>query len=225
VTHLSDEQLAVVGQPLRPVSVIACAGSGKTLTAIYRVARMRSLLQEKRGRVALLSFSNVAVDTFRSDYQALVEAGELGARAFGTAIETMDSFITSNVLRPHGHRTMKSARAPYLVNGNEPFLKGFTFTTSSFPQPLKELNFTLNKGQPSFFWRYQSNKTTVDSQVARNLIERVGRLGAYTHDLGRYWTLRTLTEQSSIPLPPAIRILSSTKRRILAPGTRRSSNC
>lgn len=197
MTELSKEQQEVVGQALSPLSVVACAGSGKTLTAIHRVAQMRSLLQT-RGRVALLSFSNVAVDTFRGDYQSLVEAGQLGRGASGTIIETMDSFITTNVLRPHGHRTMGCARSPYLVTGNEPFLSGFTFPAKRFPQHMRELNFELANGQPSFYWRYQNSRTTVPLKVAQDLIERAGRLGAYTHDLGRYWTYRTLREQPAI---------------------------
>lgn len=185
MTALSKEQKEVVGQALTPLSVVACAGSGKTLTAIHRVAQMRSLLQT-RGRVALLSFSNVAVDTFRGDYQALVEAGQLGRGSSGTIIETMDSFITTNILRPHGHRTMKCARSPYLVTGSEPFLSGFTFPAKPFPQHMRELNFELAGGQPSFYWRYQNSRTTVSVKVAQDLIERAGRLSAYTHDLGRY---------------------------------------
>ena len=36
------------------------------------------------------------------------------------------------------------------------------------------------------------------TNVALSLIERVGSVGAYTHDLGRYWAHRTLDEQPSI---------------------------
>lgn len=63
MTALSDEQRAVVEAPTGPLSVIACAGSGKTRTAVHRLVEMRRHLGEQRGHVALLSFSNVAVDT------------------------------------------------------------------------------------------------------------------------------------------------------------------
>ena len=73
MSALSDEQQTIVDAPLEPMSVIACAGSGKTRTAVYRVIEMRRKLGEHRGRVALLSFSNVAVDTFRADFRALTD--------------------------------------------------------------------------------------------------------------------------------------------------------
>ncbi len=38
----------------------------------------------------------------------------------------------------------------------------------------------------------------VDASIARNLIEELGRTGAYTHDLGRYWAYRTLKEQPKL---------------------------
>ncbi len=193
----SKEQQGIVDQELAALSVVACAGSGKTLTAIHRVAHMRSLLAS-RGRVALLSFSNVAVDTFRGDYQALLEGRQIIRGASGTIIETMDSFITTNIIRPHGHRSMGCTRSPYLVTGNEPFLNGFTCPAKPFPQHLKELNFEIVGGQPSFYWTYQNSRTTVELKVAQNLIERAARAGAYTHDLGRYWAYRTLREQPAI---------------------------
>lgn len=69
MTQPSDEQLQIINAPLSPLSVIACAGSGKTFTAVRRLAHMRQQLGEHRGRIALLSFSNVAVDTFRQEYK------------------------------------------------------------------------------------------------------------------------------------------------------------
>ena len=68
----SGEQQAVIDAPLAPLAVIACAGSGKTATAVHRLVAMRRLLGEARGRIALLSFSNVAVDTFRQGRAAVL---------------------------------------------------------------------------------------------------------------------------------------------------------
>lgn len=68
---LTPEQQAVVDAPMVALCVIACAGSGKTKTAVHRLVQMRRNLGDARGRVALLSFSNVAVDTFRKAYSDL----------------------------------------------------------------------------------------------------------------------------------------------------------
>ncbi|WP_410970979.1 UvrD-helicase domain-containing protein, partial [Salmonella sp. SAL04269] len=71
MTRASAEQWQVIGAPIAPMSVVACAGSGKTFTAVRRLAEMRKRLGNHRGRIALLSFSNVAVNTFRREYQQL----------------------------------------------------------------------------------------------------------------------------------------------------------
>ena len=63
---LSEEQLNIVNAPLASLSVIACAGSGKTVTAVHRLAKIRSDLRGRRPWVALLSFSNIAVETFNA---------------------------------------------------------------------------------------------------------------------------------------------------------------
>ena len=79
MTQASAEQLQIIGASLAPMSVIACAGSGKTFTAVRRLAEMRRQLGDHRGRVALLSFSNVAVETFRQEYQQLTQGAPVGA--------------------------------------------------------------------------------------------------------------------------------------------------
>jgi hypothetical protein len=67
---LSCKQKEILELPLVPICVTACAGSGKTRTAVHRLEAMRRLLDDRHGMIALLSFSNVAVDTFRKDYFA-----------------------------------------------------------------------------------------------------------------------------------------------------------
>ena len=74
MSGLTPEQQDVVNAPMLPLCVIACAGSGKTKTAVHRLVEMRRSLGEAQGRVALLSFSNVAVDTFRKGYNDLASS-------------------------------------------------------------------------------------------------------------------------------------------------------
>ena len=61
---LSDEQQTIVDALLEPMSVIACAGSGKTRTAVYRVVEMRDrkterLVFNQRAQVFTLFFSEL----------------------------------------------------------------------------------------------------------------------------------------------------------------------
>ena len=92
MSKLTPEQQAVVDAPMVPLCVIACAGSGKTKTAVQRLAQMRRILGEARGRVALLSFSNVAVDTFRKAYDVLARDLPAGVGRERVEIDTLDGF-------------------------------------------------------------------------------------------------------------------------------------
>lgn len=168
MSTLTPEQQDVVDAPMVPLCVIACAGSGKTKTAVHRLVRMRRNLGEARGRVALLSFSNVAVDTFRKAYDDLASSLPSSAGRSRVDIDTLDSFITTNIIRPHGHRTMKSARAAFLVTGGEAFLESFKFPTSSFPQPINALQLVFVNGSELFFYVYNDQVEQVDSKRPGN---------------------------------------------------------
>lgn len=198
MSGLTPEQREVVDAPMVPLCVIACAGSGKTKTAVHRLVQMRRNLGEARGRVALLSFSNVAVDTFRKAYDELASSLPPSARRSRVDINTLDGFITTNIIRPHGHRTMKSPRAAFLVTGSESFLEGFKFSTSAFPQPITALHLAFVNGDEVFFHVFNEQIELVDTSTARNLIAKLGRTGAYTHDLGRYWAYRALKEHTEL---------------------------
>jgi len=198
MSGLTAEQQNVVDAPMVPLCVVACAGSGKTKTALHRLVRMRRNLGEARGRVALLSFSNVAVDTFRTAYEDLASSLPSSAGRSRVDIDTLDGLISTHIVRPHGHRIMKSPRAAFLLTGDEAFLEGFKFPTSSFPQSIKELRLAFVDGKEVFFYVFNDQVELVDESLARKLIARLGCTGAYTHDLGRYWAYWTLKEQPKL---------------------------
>lgn len=198
MSELTTEQQGVVDAPMVPLCVIACAGSGKTKTAVHRLVQMRRNLGEARGRVALLSFSNIAVDTFRKAYRELAGNLPIGANRSRVEIDTLDGFITTNVIRPHGHRPMKASRAAFLVTGDEAFLEGFKFRTSSFPQSIRDLRIAIVNGKEEFFCIFNEKRVPIDSSIAKDLVAKLGSTGAYTHDLGRYWAYRALKEQPSL---------------------------
>lgn len=198
MSGLTTEQQSVVDAPMVPLCVIACAGSGKTMTAVHRVVRMRRNLGETRGRVALLSFSNVAVETFRKAYAYIGGGLPPSVGRSRVDIDTLDSFLTTHVVRPHGHRTMKCPRSAFLVTGDEAFLEGFKVKTTSFPQPIKSVRVSVLDGCDDFFYVVHAKRMAFDASIASKAILKLARTGAYTHDLGRYWAYRTLTEQPKI---------------------------
>jgi hypothetical protein len=120
-------------------------------------------------------------------------------------IETVDSFITTNILRPHAYRTMGSTRSPFLISGAEPFLQNekFKFRVSpkagkAFPVGADEVGVSLVEGKPVFYWLSKGGGPALHISNGQYATEQLGVVGAYTHDIGRYWVYRTLLEQPSV---------------------------
>lgn len=189
LAKLSKPQGGIVSLPLTPISVQACAGAGKTKTAVHRLSAMRALCIDRHAVVALLSFSNVAVDTFQAEYGAL--NGRASSSPAGVEIDTLDGFFTRNVLRPHGHLAMRCSRTPFLVEGNEPFLRHFTIWDGSKPIPATDVSITIENG----VWVFKAGrwvKSKLPDAAAKTGIAKLGAVGAYHHDAGRYWVLNVL---------------------------------
>lgn len=203
----TDSQRLIISADDAAQMVVACAGSGKTLTAVHRLASIPGCSQSPRGRIALLSFSNVAVDTFRRDFRLL------GVTAQGTSspeISTLDSFFNAHVLNPHGHRTMLCSKRPFLVSGSEPFLQGFSVPVGTSFRSIAVLKCEIQEGKPSFYCDVFDRKVSVDRARAMQVVARLGAAGAYTYELARYWAYRTLVNQAAIR-----RALAKRYRQIL----------
>jgi superfamily I DNA/RNA helicase len=194
----SPEQKAIIEADLVSQQVIACAGSGKTATAVRRLRELRTRLGSARGYVALLSYSNVAVDTFREEYDGLAKVQEtLSDRV---VISTVDSFITSNILLPHAARTMGCDCQPFLVRGGEPFLNAFKVFNGEHNVGIEHLHVSLdNKGRPVFSESsHNGTRRVVEANEAKKAIHRLGKTGAYTYEVGRYWALLSLILQDRL---------------------------
>lgn len=176
------DQNAVINAPLVDMSVIAGAGSGKTKTSIGRVLSILNRLPSRK-RVALLSFSNVAVNTFQYGLTAV------DCDTSRTTVATFDSFFTQHVVLPHSWRLMGCEGRPYLVLGDEPFLTNFTIYHQGRPQNISELKIAFSNGS----YRATLANSPVPWPVAQDAISRLGRTGAYTYDIARYWAHATLT--------------------------------
>lgn len=189
--ELSKQQKDIVGLPLHAISVTACAGSGKTRTAVHRLAHVRDKLDDDHGLVALLSFSNVAVDTFKRDYRDMSRSRTVLRRSLAVEIDTVDGFISSNILRPHGHRAMSCDRTPFLVDGREPFLKGFTVFDGKRNHSTADLKIAIKAGKFEFSVGFPHARP-VEKATAIAALAKLGKVGAYTHASSRYWVIKTL---------------------------------
>jgi hypothetical protein len=156
---------------------------------------MRKRLEDKHGVVALLSFSNIAVNTFRKDYYSLARMQSAALRSSAVEIDTMDGFLTTNVIRPHAHRTMGATRTAFFVQGREPFLKGFVVFDGKRPQPTADLRINLKGHAFAYEVGPSYAPVAIAPAEAEKGILKLGKVGAYTHSSGRYWSIRTLKEQ------------------------------
>ncbi len=208
---LSKEQIDIIEAPLGPIAVTACAGSGKTATAIRRLIAIRQKMQNSRGRVVLLSFSNVAVNTFNAGYAELAAGLPDDANRRRVEVDTLDGFFTKHILRPHAYRTMAAPQAAYLVSGSEPFLTRFKYWREGHPPlPLKDIKISIPDGDFVFYSDVRNDLEILDKGKVLKIIHDLGRLGAYTHEIGRYWVYRTLDSQ-----PAVLRALAARYPQIL----------
>ncbi len=203
---LSAEQQAIIDAPLAPLAVVACAGSGKTHTAVHRLLEIRRQMKDSRGRSILLSFSNIAVKTFRDIYHPLASTSLKDASRSRVEIDTIDGFITTNILRPHTSRTMGCNRTPFLVSGFEPFLQNRDFqfwaqpaTGPAFPVQRVDIESVIaNINGTAVQFHFRMHKALLPINNGAAAVRRLGTIGAYTHSLGQYWALRTLQQQPLI---------------------------
>lgn len=218
MTKLSDQQKDIIDAPLVAISVVACAGSGKTKTAVQRLIKIREKLDQPRSHVALLSFSNVAVNTFRDAYLKNTLTVLNGATNNRITIDTFDGFITSNVLRPHAYRTMGCKRVPFLLTGSEPFLKNNKYKYWYSPSQgnkrpvegigINDIVVTIDDGKIHF--GYRLNNKNFETNNGIEVTKCLGEVGAYTHELGKFWSLYTLLDQ-----PEILRVLANRYPHII----------
>lgn len=95
IQNLTEEQEAFASQ-VGGAFVHACPGAGKTRTIIGRLAKIAATLPPRRG-VAVLSFTNSAVDEFRERCQAAGLAPLLKHPSF---MGTLDAFVRHFVVLP-----------------------------------------------------------------------------------------------------------------------------
>lgn len=194
----TEQQSDIIYADLSPQCVIACPGSGKTATAVRRLLEIRRRLADARGHIALFSYSNVAVETFRQQYKTLRTG--MPAWANRVLIETADAFLATYILRPHGARVMGASRIPFLVSGNESFLSGVKVYDGKYPRNISELRARL-LGSGDFEFSVQAEgkqPVVVQRWVALAAIEKMGRMGAYTYELARYWAIRALVDSDRL---------------------------
>jgi superfamily I DNA/RNA helicase len=177
-----DDQNAVIDAPLVDMSVIAGAGSGKTRTSIGRVLSILGRLPASK-RIALLSFSNVAVETFRRGLTNVdVDTGRVH-------VATFDAFFMHYILIPHAWRLMGCAEKPFLVLGDESFLPNFAIYHGGRPRCITELKIEFSNG--AYIASFEQSQVPWDTALPA--IKKLAAIGGVTYNVARYWTHCALT--------------------------------
>lgn len=193
----TKEQQAILDAELVSLKVIACAGSGKTATAVRRLVEVRRRMGASRGYAVLLSYSNVAVETFRTQYTAV--AAKYPGLSTRVHICTMDSFITNNILLPHAAGVMGCACRPFLAHGRERFLENPAYSVFDGKRPVAITSVDL-RSTGAGLWEFinSESKQALPEPNAVKAVTALAKVGAYTHALGRFWAMMTLHQKGRL---------------------------
>jgi superfamily I DNA/RNA helicase len=194
--QLTDEQKDICSieglSNIGHMSIVACAGSGKTLTATRRLLEIYKLLGHKES-IALFSYSNVAVSTFYNELNTILAIKKDNP----IHISTFDSFLTEFIVTPHGKRKMGCVCSPFLISGSESFLEWPNYKiwieTSAYgksnkiPFRLDELYLKPADNKIAFYVKRENVTYDIEPQEAWRKIKLAGKLGGYTHVLRNLW--------------------------------------
>lgn len=217
--QLTDEQKEACSveclDDIGHMSIIACAGSGKTLTATRRLFEIYILFEHKES-IALFSYSNVAVSTFHNELNTILAL----RKENHIHIATFDSFLTEFVVAPHGKRHMGCTCAPFLISGSESFLEWNNYKIwidgnrrgqpQKIPFRIDELHLEPDGDKVAFCVKQGNVTYDVASKDAWEKIKLVGKLGGYTHPLRSLWAALILKAE-----PRLVEILSQKFPHIL----------
>jgi len=194
----TKEQKKIIESDLISQCIIACPGSGKTVTAVRRLCDIRRRHENLRGYIALLSYSNVAVESFRKEFMLVTQQVPEGLSS-RVLIETVDSFLTAQIMNTHAARTMEAAKQPFLVQGNESWLAEHKIAHQPYPIGIEHLKMSFNQdGALEYYYLDKGRRKILDEKKVQVAIKKLGKEGAYTHELRRYWVWQTLLHQNAI---------------------------
>ena len=194
--NFTNEQKAVCSieciDDIGHMAIIACAGSGKTLTATRRLFEIYKLVRNKDS-IALFSYSNVAVSTFYNELNKILTIQKNNS----IHISTFDSFLTEFVIVPHGKRHMGCTCTPFLISGSESFLQWDHYKLfingnlrgrpQKIPFRIDELYLKPDGNNVAFYVKRGNVIYDVEPKDAWGKIKLVGKLGGYTHSLRSLW--------------------------------------
>ena len=110
--------------------VKACPGSGKSTAVTERVYRFIKNWNNKKSGIAVLSFTNVAADEIKENYEK-----ELNLKIeYPHFVGTLDSFINTYIFLPYGKLVMGCKEKPVLVGEPNSYWSSRDYLRNQFEQ-------------------------------------------------------------------------------------------
>jgi|GEM_PF-1344722 len=197
---LTDQQAAAIFADEKEYLLRAAPGSGKTWTSCRRFIWRGANWEYEVGGLALLSFTNTAINEF---YEATKNIGKRELLNDPNYVGTFDSFIERFIISPFGHKFSNKIKRPKLFlsplpshHGNDKLNAWYNGSKKSFPVKAWDIIPQPLKGQLVYKAKNTGNKRL--SFSGNDPLEEFFKLGYYTHSHRPYLAFKILTQYEKI---------------------------
>ena len=197
----TNEQGDAIFTPELEFILRAAPGSGKTWTSCRRFIWRAANRPDRAGGLALLSFTNVAINEFRT---ATIRLGRKDLLFDPNYVGTFDSFVERYILGPFGHLLTGADKRPRLFPGPRPGDRNNRtlqiWTTSSRAQPFRVWAWEVEPYLHGTRFRFKKYRTSRDLPCTRTKesVRALLSLGFYTHQQRSFWANMLLLERPHI---------------------------
>jgi superfamily I DNA/RNA helicase len=193
----SDEQKAAIFADEVEFLLRATPGSGKTWTSCRRFLWRLEQWTDLDGGLALLSFTNTAVNEFE---RASVSAGRGHSTKNAHFVGTFDSFVEKFIITPFGHLILKKSKRPRLHLGPKPGernntkLNAWVTYANGKSSPVHAWDIVPFMDGDEVAFREANTDVRIDQAQGLRAVEALLETGYYTHDLRNFWACHLLEE-------------------------------
>jgi len=198
----TDEQRDAIFTEELEFLLRASPGSGKTWTSCRRFIWRGANWNHKVGGLALLSFTNAAIQEF---YEATIKVGRRNLLSDPNYVGTFDSFVERFIITPFGHLVNGSSKRPKLFIAPRPGdwgnkkLQAWTEVSGGHKRPVPAWEIIPFPDNEGIAFR-ASNKfggKTLEFKW-HNPVAEFFKLGLYTHGQRVYLACRILLDHPHI---------------------------
>jgi superfamily I DNA/RNA helicase len=188
----SGQQENAIFAPEKEFFLRASPGSGKTWTSCRRFLWLVENAEYQSGGVALLSFTNSAIQEFQ---KATVAAGRREALSDPNFVGTFDSFVERFIMTPFAHLISGVKKRPRLHlsprpgDRNNPKLKAWVIDKSGTKRPIFAWDITPmdESGELALRGSLGDGEFSIDPSSRLPVMQAFLDAGFYTHNQRNFW--------------------------------------